>query len=251
MLSTARRRFRAARLGRCRHADDVVLVFEVHAADAGGVAAHGADVAFFEADGLAFVGGEEDDLLAVGERGGNEFVALFDVDGDDAARHDVGEVLEFGLLHGAVAGDEEDVLAFLFEIADGEHGADGLAGLERDEVAHVLALAGGADVGNLVDLQPVDAAGAGEDQDVGVGGGDEELLDEILVAGLHAGAARAAATLHAVGGDGRALQVAGVADRDGDLLVGDEVFELNFGGFVFDDGACGRRRIASRPLRVP
>ena len=101
-------------------------------------------------------------------------------------------------------------------------------GLQRDEVAHVLALAGGADVGNLVDLQPVDAACIGEDQDVGVGGGDEEMLDEILVARLHARASRASATLHAVGGDGRALEVAGMADRDGHLLVGNEVFEHGF-----------------------
>ena len=60
------------------------------------------------------------------------------------------------------------------------------------------------------------------------------MLDEILFARLHAGAAGAAAALLAVGGDRRALHVAGVADGDGDLLVGDEVFELDLGGFVFD-----------------
>src|SRR5713226_2733454 len=60
------------------------------------------------------------------------------------------------------------------------------------------------------------------------------MLDEIFVARLHAGAARASAALHAVGGDGRALHVAGVADGDGGLLVGDQVFEDDFGGFVFD-----------------
>ena len=72
----------------------------------------------------------------------------------------------------------------------------------------MLALAGGADVGNLVDLEPVDAAGVGEAEDVSVGGGDDELLDEILVARLHARAAGAAAALLAIGGDGRALEVA-------------------------------------------
>ena len=58
--------------------------------------------------------GQEDDLLAVGEAGSNQFVALLDVDGDNAARHHVREVLEFGLLHGAIAGCEEDVFAFFF-----------------------------------------------------------------------------------------------------------------------------------------
>ncbi len=35
------------------------------------------------------------------------------------------------------------------------------------------------------------------------------------------------------------LRVAGVGDGDGDLLVGDEVFELKLGGLVNDDGAAG------------
>ena len=153
--------------------------------------------------------------------------------------------LQRRLLHGAVAGGEEDVLAFFFEIAHGEHGAHGFAGLQTDQVADVLALAGGADVRNFVDLEPVDAARVGEDQNVGVSGGDEEMLDEILVARLHAGAARASAALLAVGGDRRALQVAGVADGDGHLLVGDQVFEVDLGGFVFDDACGARRRIAS------
>ena len=42
-----------------------------------------------------------------------------------------------------------------------------------------------------------------------------------------------------VGGEGRALEVAGVGDGDGDLLVGDEVFEGELGGLVDDDGAAG------------
>ena len=41
----------------------------------------------------------------------------------------------------------------------------------------------------------------------------------------------AAAALLAIDGDGRALEVALMADRDGDLLVGDQVFELQLGGF--------------------
>src|SRR5216684_1054732 len=64
------------------------------------------------------------------------------------------------------------------------------------------------------------------------------MLDEIFVARLHAGAARASAALHAVGGDRRALHVAGVADRDRCLLVRDEVFEHDLGSFIFDPGAA-------------
>ena len=147
--------------------------------------------------------------------------------------------LSGGLLDGAVAGGEEDVLVVLLEVADGEDGDDFFAGLEVDERGHGLALAGGADVGDFVDFDPVDAAGVGEAEQIGVGGIDDELGDEVLFAGLHAEAPGAAATLLAVDGDGRALEVAGVGDGDGDLLVGDEVFEAELGGLVEDGGAAG------------
>ena len=63
-------------------------------------------------------------------------------------------------------------------------------GCKRDQVADVFAFAGGADVGNLIHLQPVHPPGVGEDQNIGVRRSDEEMLDEIFVARLHAGAAR-------------------------------------------------------------
>ncbi len=164
----------------------------------------------------------------------NQVVIFFDGDGDDAARHHVGEVLERRLLHDAVARGEEDELAFFFKIANGQDGANVFAGLQVEQALHALALARGAHVGNLVDLEPVDAAGVGEAEQVGVRGVDDELRDEIFFARLHAGAAGAAAALLAIDGDGRALQVALVADRDGNLLVGDQVFELQLGGLVDD-----------------
>jgi hypothetical protein len=83
-----------------------------------------------------------------------------------------------------------------------------------------------------------------------VGGVDDELRDEVFFARLHAGAAGAAAALLAVGGDGRALEVAGVGDGDGDLLVGDEVFELSSA----DSSRIwcgGRRRTCRGCLRAP
>src|ERR1700685_2679170 len=90
------------------HAYYVVAFFEVDSVDAVGVAAHGADVVFVEADGHAFVGGDEDDLVAVGDTGGDELVSFFDVDGVDAAGADVHELAELGFLYETVARGEED-----------------------------------------------------------------------------------------------------------------------------------------------
>ena len=67
---------------------------------------------------------------------------------------------------------------------------------------------------------------------------DEELLDKVFFARAHAFATGASPTLLAIGRDGSALHVAGVAQRDGNLLVGDEVFEVDLGGFVLNDGAA-------------
>jgi len=84
---------------------------------------------------------------------------------------------------------------------------------------------------------PVDAAGVGEAEEIGVGGVDDELGDEVFVAVfMRGGRFRRGAA----GGRWRwgSLEIAGVGDGDGDLLVGDEVFELEVGGFVEDLGAA-------------
>ena len=75
--------FRAGLLG-CGHADYVIVLIQVDAPDAVSGAAHGSDMAFVKADGHAFMGGEEDDLIAVGDAGGDQFVAVFNGDGIDA-----------------------------------------------------------------------------------------------------------------------------------------------------------------------
>ena len=73
------------------HADDVIVLVEVHAVDAAGVAAHGAHFGFAEEDGLAFVAGEENHLLAVGEFRADQFVLAIEIDGDDAGGTRIGE----------------------------------------------------------------------------------------------------------------------------------------------------------------
>jgi hypothetical protein len=74
--------------------------------------------------------GQEHDLMTVRETGGNQFVVLFNADGDDAARHHIAEVFERGLLYSSVASNEEDELILLFKIADGQHGARCLSWLQ-------------------------------------------------------------------------------------------------------------------------
>ena len=60
-----------------------------------------------------------------------------------------------------------------------------------------------------------------------MGVGDEQAGDEILVARRHAGAALAAAALHAIFGQRRALDIAGMGDGDRDILALDQRFVLD------------------------
>ena len=123
---------------------------------------------------------------------------------------------------------------FGHEILHRQEGLHGFVRLQIDQAGNVLALAGGAGVGNFVDLEPEDAALGGEDQQIGVRGGDHQMLDHVLGARAHADAALAAARLAAVGIDGGALQIAAARNGNGDVLHLDQIFELDLAG-VLDD----------------
>ena len=196
--------------------------------------AHRADVGFREADRHPVARADEDLGRAVGDFRGNHRVALLDAHGDDAAGARVAERRQRGLLDHALSRAHHDERVVV-ELLDGEQRRDLLAFLHRHEIRDRLALAARPDVGNLVDLQPVGAAAIGEDHDVGVRRGDEQVADEILVARPHADAALAAAPLVAIGGDRRPLDVAGVADGDRHVLLGDQVLDAELARLAFDD----------------
>jgi hypothetical protein len=56
-------------------------------------------VALVEADGHAFVRGQEDDLIAVGDAGGHQLVSFFDGDGVDTVRAYVHEFAQRRFLY--------------------------------------------------------------------------------------------------------------------------------------------------------
>ena len=76
------------------------------------------------------------------------------------------------------------------------------------EIDDGFALSCRADIGNLIDLQPVQPAAIGEDEHIAVRIRDEDLGYGIFVSRLHPDAAFAAAALVAVDGKRRPLQIA-------------------------------------------
>ena len=143
----------------------------------------------------------------------------------------VAEGHELGLLDDASLRAHDDVLLDL-ELLDRHQRGDALALFHRYEIGDRLAAPVGTDVGDLMDLEPVGTAAVREDHDVRVGRRHEQVADEVLLACPHADAALAAAALAAVVGDRGPLDVAGVADGDRHVLLGDQVLgaELAFLG---------------------
>ncbi len=117
---------------------------------------------------------------------------------------------------------------------------DGLALAERQKVDQRLARRLRGRGRQAPHLHAVGHAARGEEQHGRVGGGDEDLCDEILVARGHAGAPLAAAPLRPVGGERHALDVAAVADGDDDVLALDEVLVLDLALHLDDLGLAGR-----------
>src|SRR5690606_30480282 len=217
--------------------DHAVAGLEGDASHPPRIAAHGADVALVEADRHAVGGADEDVGGAVGEHGGHQLVALVDPQGEDSAGADVGEGHQVRLLHHAVAGDHEDEVA-LFEAANRKHAREFFALLELDEVDDGPPEGLAAGERDLVNLEPVEAAEVGEEEEVVVGAGHEERLDEVLLARPGPGLPSATAALRAVLADGVPLDVAVVAEGDDHVLFGDEVLAGELALLLADLGAA-------------
>ncbi len=116
---------------------------------------------------------EENHLLAVGEMRADQFIVFFEVDGDDAARARIGELVERGLFHGAVARREEDESALFLEVGCRDYRGQVLVLLELHKAGDGFAARGGRGLGNFIHLEPVHAALRAEQQDVTVRGCDK------------------------------------------------------------------------------
>src|SRR5579875_4004423 len=209
------------------HAHDLVAFRQRHAAHAARRPAHRPHVFLGEADAFALPRRQEDLPRPIAQTGVDQLVAVLHAHGDDAGRARVREFLHRRLFDHALAAHHHDVFALALEILHRQHGLDLFAFLNRHQAVHRPSLGVGRGVGDLIDLQPIDAAAVGEDEDVAVGRAHEEPLDEILAARAGADAPAAAAFLLAVDGDGRALDIAGVSEGDRHRLFLDEIFELN------------------------
>src|SRR6185312_7511580 len=90
-------------------ADDEILLGKIHATHAARGAAHRADVVFGEADRLAVMRAEEDEILARSAAGRDQLIAFVEAERDDAARHRIAEFGDRALLDHAVLRHHDDI----------------------------------------------------------------------------------------------------------------------------------------------
>ena len=187
--------------------------------------------------------------MSVGHQGSNEFVAVLDIDGNDAALADVAVGGEVALLDHARLGGEEDVLVLVPRLIlaraglrlDAHDGGDFLAGFELEKIGDGTAFGGAAHFGDVVGFLDVATALLGEENEVVVRARGEEVFDEIVflvfgvgLARLHADDALAAAFLGAVVAHCGPLDEAAVGHGDDAAFVGDEILDVDL-AFVGDD----------------
>ena len=85
-----------------------------------------------------------------------------------------------------------------------------------------------------MDLHPVNLSGIGEEQDIIMGGGDEEILHKIFLFDVDAHLPLSAAMLAAVEADRISLDISRMGDGHDHILFGDEVFDSDFWGGLHD-----------------
>ena len=210
------------------HADDVIVFVEVHAIHPTGVAAHRTHFRFAEQNRLAFVAGQENHFLAVGEFRADEFVLAVQGDGDDASGPRVGEFRQRGLFNRAALRGHENEFVRFFQAARRDQRGQFFVFLEFHEARNGFSAGGRRRFRQFIDLQPVDAALGREQQDVAMRRGDEQILNEIFFLCLRADAALAPARLVAIRVRSRALDIARMAHGYQHLGVSNQVFQLDF-----------------------
>src|SRR6266508_18236 len=214
-------------------ADHVIVVAQRDAAHAAGLAPHVTHLLLVEADGHALVRGQEDLLRAVSQLHSHQFVAFVNAHRNDAVLPDVAEFGKLRLLDHSLAGDHHGILAF-GELANRDHARDLLARRQADQVDDGLAFARRRGVGDLMDFQFIDLPLVGEDHQIAVGRGDEDVRDDVLRSGAHALAPGPAAPLRFIHRQRRALDVARKCQRDHHVLVGYQVFERQLDAAIDD-----------------
>src|SRR5262249_24058618 len=223
--------------------DDLVAFGECDATHAHrGATLEDAHVGNGEADALPARAGEQNVVALGADLNVDDALPLVELHSDDAGTAHIDEVGKLVAPYGAAGRGEHHVelAPTRLVLRQRHHGRDQLTRLQRQDVDQRLAARLRRRLRQPPHLLLVDAPVRGEEQHWRVRGGHEQPRDEILFAGLHAGAALAAAPLRPIGRQRHALDIAKVGDGHHHVLAVNEIFLLHL-AFLFEDDGAARR----------
>ena len=226
----------------------MVALSEGDTLDAARGPSHAAHLGTGEADGVALVGYDHGLVLLAHGMHEHKLVVLEQPHGDDAVLVIAGVEGGIGAFDHAVLRHKEEGL-LLGEAAHGEHSGHPFAVGEGQKVVHVHALGRTASFRNLVDPELVHASLVGEEAEVLVVRGGEEVLHAVILARVERGDALAAPVLLLVVGEARALHVAAPREGDDNLVVGDEIHGVEAPGLLLHDIAPAGRGVVLPDVR--
>ena len=194
--------------------------------------AHRTHILLIKADSQTIAGSKDNLAVAIGQLNTNQVLLVIKVDSNDASLTRTLKVLQVHLLHCAAVGSHEEEL-ILNELLDGDNSGNLFALRQRQQVDNCRALSSTTSLGDFIALLTVYTASVGEEEDVVVRRGEEEMLCRVInLLAAATGFAYAATLLVAEVVERLALDIALMADGNNDVLLSNEVFDFHFRGIT-------------------
>jgi len=236
------------------HGDNPVILKKCDAAHARRGAAHELPhILRREAQRLALPGRQQDMVAGSTGLDADQHIVLVELHRDLAAPGNVDEIRKRVAPDIAVPGREHDreVLPAFLVVRHGHDGGDALARRQRlNDLLHLDPAPLRAGARQAVDLELVNDAGGGEEQQRRVRVRNDDLRNRVLVAGGHARPALAAALLRPVGGKLHAPDIAALAHRHDHVLALDQVLLVGVDLVVGENRAALVRKAVPHALEL-
>src|SRR6185437_16677218 len=129
---------------------------------------------FVKADRHASVRSKKNEIVAVCDGGSQQFVAFIQSQRNNPPRQRIIELRQLAFLDHTVPRHHDNELG-RSELLHRQKRLYALVRLQVDQSGNVLSLSGRPGIRNLVYLEPVDAPFVGEDQQIGVSGGNDQV----------------------------------------------------------------------------
>ena len=178
-------------------------------------------------------------ITGLGAGHADQLVVFVQAQGDDSTPQGTAKGDQLRLLDGPAPRDHQQAFVFA-ELAHGDQPRNPLAIAKLQQVDDRTAAGGAGCQRQVVNLDPVNLALVGEEQDVIVSQGNEHMLEEVAFLGVGRGDAAAPPALSAIGAGGQPLDVTVVSDGHDHVFLADQRFLVEVAELFVGDQAAAR-----------